>query len=201
MWTKLAFEDLVEELPMNIDVMWDKAPSFDKYGHVNCFLTALIALSRAGGVLTDLYGHELKSIIIQPLHRKLTNKKKKWFSIIGLNEYPPTWLCMLKDLFIEVYFNNHFFYEVETTGRQFYPSASTILRCRNFLHRNYVSSPGSWGSDIAHLTYDWHGTYILEAGANGVKTTIRKNFKGYKFLPSKFKFEKNESLTKYSSVQ
>ena len=164
MWTKLAFENLVEKLPMGIDVMWDKAPSFDKYGHVNCFLTALIALSRVGGTFTDFDGHELKSIIVQPLRRKLTDKKKRWFSIVGLNEYPPAWVCTLNDLVIEVYFNHHFFYEAETTGRQYYPSASTILRCRNFLHWNYVLSPGSWGSDIAHLTFDWDGTYILEAG-------------------------------------
>lgn len=188
MWNRPVFETLVEELPFDIHVVWDKAPSFDKYGHVNCFLTSVIALYKRGGSFTDAEGRKLESVVIQPLRRKLTDKKKRSFSIVGLNDVSPTWVYKLDELVIEIYFNYHFFYETDTTYRQYFPSACAILRCRNFLQWSFVPSPSSWGGDIVHLTFDWNGTYILEAGSHGVKTAFRKNFKGYKYFPSKFKY-------------
>jgi len=105
MWNKKIFDRLVDQLPFVIDVIWDKAPSFEKYGHVNCLLTLMLALHKRGGTFTDVDGRRLKSQTIKPLHRKLTDIKKRWFSIVGLNDVSPFWVYNFENLAFEIYFN------------------------------------------------------------------------------------------------
>ena len=84
--------------------------------------------------------------------------------------------------------NYHLLVETSTTYHQYYPSASVILRCHNFLHSTFLPSPGSWGPDIIGMTYDWEGTFILETSLECLSTQRRKNFRGFKLVPSFYKY-------------
>ena len=174
-------------MPFEIEVAWDRAPSLAKYGHVNSLLFALTVLLDHNTRLTDPDGKLLTKLIFAPLRRKITDQNKRWFSIIGLPYVSPLLIGEYDGITLEVYFNYHFFYETETTFRQYFPGASLCIRCRNFLMGSFVPSPGSWGSDITSLTWDWDGTFIIEAGPNGVTSAARKNFRGFKYIPSPFK--------------
>lgn len=129
----------------------------------------------------------MTKLTIAPLRRKITDRNKKRFSIIGLPQVAPLMLAKCGSLLLEVYFNYHFFYEAETTFRQYFPGASVCVRSRNFLVGSFVPSPGSWGSDITSLNWDWDGTFIIESGPQGVPSFARKHFRGFKYLPSPFK--------------
>ena len=84
---------------------------------------------------------------------------------------------------VDIDFNHHFMAETKTTYHQYFPSASVILRPRNFLKGNLTRSPGSWGSDIIWMTHDWTGTFILETVELGLTGVARRNFRGYKLVP------------------
>jgi hypothetical protein len=187
MWSKATYDEFSRRLHFNIEVVWDKAPSIAKYGHVNSLLYALTVLVDHKSRLMDSDGKILTNLTIAPLRRKITDFSKRWFSIIGLPGVSPLVVAEYEDLILEVYFNYHFFYETETTFRQYFPGASLCIRTRNFLMGSLVPSPGSWGSDITSLNWDWSGTFIIEAGAYGVPSSARKNFRGFKYLPSLFK--------------
>lgn len=187
MWTRATYDEFSQRLPFDIEVVWDKAPSMAKYGHVNSLLLALTSLLDHKCRLMDPDGKVLTNLTIAPLRRKITDRGKRWFSIIGLPQVSPIVVAEYDSLFLEVYFNHHFFYETETTFRQYFPGASLSIRPRNFLTGSLVPSPGSWGSDITSLSWDWDGTFIIETGPHGVPSFARKNFRGYKYLPSPFK--------------
>lgn len=187
MWTRATYDEFSWRLPFDIEVVWDKAPSMAKYGHVNSLLFALTVLLDHKSRLTDPDGKALTNLTIAPLRRKITDRSKRWFSIIGLPRVSPLVVAEYDDLILEVYFNYHFFYETETTFRQYFPGASLSIRPRNFLMGSLVPSPGSWGSDITSLSWDWDGTFIIEARPHGVPSSARKNFRGFKYLPSPFK--------------
>ncbi len=187
MWTNAAFEKLSCKLPFEIDVAWDKSPSIEKYGHVNALLATIAALGKIGGIFLTTDKECIKKLRIMPLHRKITDQKKTRFSIIGLPNAKPLMLIELDNVIFEIYFNWHLFIETRTTFKQYFPSASVIVRPQNFLRGTFVSSPGSWGSDINFLTYDWEGTLLIETSPYGVPSKLRKQFKGFKYLPIPFK--------------
>ena len=197
MWTKATHDKLSRRLPFNVEVIWDKVPSETKYGHVNSLLAALTVLVENHSQLRDPDGSVLTKLAVAPLRRKITDRSKRRFSIIGLPNVRPLVMAECGALLLEVYFNYHFFYETETTFSQYFPGASLCIRPRNFLVGSLVPSPGSWGSDITSLNWDWDGTFIVETGPHGVPSSARKNFRGFKYLPSAFKiFVCSETLPK-----
>jgi hypothetical protein len=127
------------------------------------------------------------ALTVAPVKRKLTDQQKRHFSIVGHNTASPILIGRLDKLEVEVYFNHHLFVEAETTYRQYFPSASVILRPRKWLKSYLVRSPGSWSSDIISLTQDWAGTFILEAMETGLTGCVRRNFRGYKLVPAREK--------------
>ncbi len=188
MWSREQFDLLLKIVPFTISVDWDVKPSIQKYGHVNTLLAVTRALHARGAAFTDATGRPISSLRITPLKRKLTDAKKRHFSIVGHSTGSPLLVAVLSPLRVEIYFNQHFFIETETTYRQYFPSASVILRPRNFLRTSLVPSPGSWGPDITSLTFDWEGTFILEAVASTLTGRVRDNFRGYKLVPTKDKY-------------
>jgi len=188
MWSREQFDMLTKTVPFTISVDWDVSPSALKYGHVNTLLAAVRAFHDRGAVFADSKGRPISVLRIAPLKRKLTDVSKKRFSIVGHSTGGPLLIAALGELQVEIYFNQHFFVGAETTCRQYFPSASIILRPRNFLRTSLVPSPGSWGADIISLIYDWKGTFILEAAASAFAGRVRDNFRGYKLVPVKDKY-------------
>ena len=188
MWDRSSFEVLSQRIPVNIDVKWDKAPSPKKYGSVNSLLILLSFFVENSGELLYPDGKVCSLLTIEPMRRKLCDVRKRNFTIVGHITASPLLLVSINQLLFEIYFNYHLFVETKTTYRQYFPSASVILRCRNFLQSMLTPSPGSWGSDIIQMTFDWDGTFILESSPNGVPTRLRRNFRGFKFIPSVFKY-------------
>lgn len=187
MWTRATYDGLSRRLPFEIEVVWNKASSMAKYGHVNSLLAALTILVEHQSRFTDTNGRALSKLTVAPLRRKITDRGKRRFSIIGLPHVSPLIIAECGNLFMEVYFNYHVFCQTATTFRQYFPGASLCIRPRNFLMGSFVPSPGSWGSDITSLSWDWDGTFIIETGPRGVPSSARKNFRGFKYLPSAFK--------------
>ena len=188
MWDKHTHEILVNQIPFDVEVSWDKTPSFQKFGYVNTLLMAILTLDQCGGVLVNEQLESINSVKIHNIRRKLTDRKKSTFSIVGHESGKPILLSKLDPILFEIYFNYHLFVEAETTYHQYFPSAAVIIRCRNYLKRKLVPSPGSWGSDIITMTYDWNGTFIIENVVQKMGSTIRKNFRGYKLAPSPYKY-------------
>lgn len=187
MWSRTDFETLIKTVPFMVSVDWDVRPSSLKYGHVNSLLAVLRKFHEQGAMFFDLKGNPIRALTVAPLKRNLTDQRKRQFSIVGHDTGRPILIAVLGKLQVEIYFNQHFFVEAATTYRQYFPSASVILRPRNFLRSNIVPSPGSWGSDIVSLSYDWAGTFILEAAESELTGTVRRNFRGYKLVPVKEK--------------
>lgn len=188
MWDRSSFEVLSQSIPVNIDVEWNRAPSPKKYGSVNTLLALLSFFTERSGQLLYPDGNPCFLLTIKPMQRKLCDVRKENFKIVGHSTASPLLLVAINQLLFEIYFNYHLFVETETTFRQYFPSASVILRCQKFLHSRQIPSPGSWGSDIIQMTFDWDGTFILESSPNCVPTRLRKNFRGFKFAPSVFKY-------------
>jgi hypothetical protein len=188
MWNRSAFEALSQKLSLNIDVDWGRLPSPSKYGGVNSVLALLLFLSENSGEFLHPNGEACSTLTIEPMHRKLCDQGKRNFTIVGHPTGRPLLLVAVGKLLFEIYFNYHLFVETETTYCQYFPSASVILRCQNFLWSTYTRSPGSWGSDIIQMNFDWDGTFILESSVSGVPTRLRKNFRGFKFIPSVYKY-------------
>ena len=187
MWNRQDFDTLKRHVPFPVFVDWEARPSALKYGHVNSLLAVIRALHDQGGTFFDASGQSLTSLTITPVRRKLTDQHKRIFSIVGHETARPILIAMVGKLQVYVYFNQHFFVQTETTYRQYFPSASVILRPRNFLGWDLVPSPGSWGSDIISMTHDWLGTFVLEATESGLTGQVRRNFRGYKFVPARDK--------------
>ena len=184
MWSRADFEVLIKAVPLPIFVDWDARPSAAKYGHVNSLLAVLRVLGKLGATFTTPQGATISRLTVAPVKRKLTDGHKQHFAIVGHETANPIAVGVLGELYIDVYFNHHLFVEVETTYRQYFPSASVILRPRNFLECRLVPSPGSWGSDIIGMTYDWAGLFILEAVYYDLAGVARRNFRGYKLVPA-----------------
>ena len=182
MWTRATYDEFSRHLPFDIEVVWDKAPSMAKYGHVNSLLFALTVLLDHKSRLTDPDGKALTNLTIAPLRRKLTDRSKKCSTIIGY--YPqvsPLMVAEYDNLFLEVYFNYHFFCGSETSFREYFPGASLSILARK-------NTSQSW---------NWDVPFIIETGPYGVPSSARKNFRGFKYLPSPFKiFICSKSLPK-----
>jgi hypothetical protein len=187
-WDRAAHEALLKNVPLKIEIDWEKRPSAEKYGCVNALLSVLEAFSISSGSFYNTKGIKISTLQIYPIKRKLTDKKKRNFAIVGHDTRHPLCLSKVHDLLFEIYANYHFLVETSTTYRQYYPSASVIVRCRNFLQYTIVPSPGSWGSDIIGMSFDWEGTFILETSLVSIPTQRRKNFRGFKLVPSAFKY-------------
>jgi hypothetical protein len=187
MWSRTDFETLKRNVPFPVVVDWDARPSALKYGHVNSLLAVIRALHDQEGTFFDASGKSLTTLEVAPLKRRLTDQRKRTFSIVGHDTASPMLIARVGQLEVEIYLNQHLFVQTETTYRQYFPSASVILRTRNFLIWGLVPSPGSWGSDIISMTYDWLGTLILEVAESGLTGQVRRNFRGYKFVPARDK--------------
>jgi hypothetical protein len=201
MWRSSSFNDLVSKIPATVAVEWDRRPSAQKYGHTNALLAVVASLIQLGGVLTDHEGAGVTSLCIAPIKRRLTDKQKRVFSIVGHETARPLVRITLEALTYEVYFNHHLFVQTETTYRQYFPSASVVLRCEDHLQRMYSVSPGSWGSDVIQLTTDWPGTVIVEASLRLPSGPTRRNFRGFKLLETPYKYLMTASApTKSESI-
>jgi hypothetical protein len=187
MWSRADFETLKRNVPFPVVVDWDARPSALKYGHVNSLLVVICALHNQEGTFVDPSGKLLNTLKVAPLKRRLTDQRKRTFSIVGHDTAPPMLVARVGHLEVEIYFNQHLFVQTERSYRQYFPSASVILRTRNFLRWDLVPSPGSWGSDIISMTHDSLGTFILEAAESGLTGQVRRNFRGYKFVPAQDK--------------
>jgi hypothetical protein len=183
MWTRADFDTLKGKVPFSVLVDWETRPSAQKYGHVNSLLAVICTFHVQGAAFTDSDGKAIDALEISSVKRKLTDKHKKNFALVGHATAIPLLTFILDHLIVDVYFNHHFMTETETTYRQYFPSASVILRPRNFLKGNLIRSPGSWGSDIIWMTHDWTGTFILETVELGLTGRARRNFRGYKLVP------------------
>ena len=187
MWDRATHEDLLKNVPLKIEIDWEKRPSAEKYGCVNALLSVLEAFSSSSGTFYNAKGSEISTLQIHPIKRKLTDKRKRNFTIVGHDTGHPLCFSKVHNLLFEIYANYHLLVETSTTYRQYYPSASVIVRCRNFLQHTFVPSPGSWGSDIIGMSFDWQGTFILETSLESIPTQRRKNFRGFKLVPSALK--------------
>jgi hypothetical protein len=187
MWSRADLDKLNRGIPFPVVVDWDKRPSPLKYGHVNSLLAVICALQDQQASFVDAEGAAINTLAIAPAKRHLTDQHKKRFSIVGHNTTHPMLIACVGKLQIEIYFNHHLFVQTKTTPTQYFPSASVILRTRNFLRWDLVPSPGSWGSDIISLSYDWPRTFILEAAATGLASRVRHNFRGYRLAPVQYK--------------
>jgi hypothetical protein len=188
MWNKEIFEYLTTKIDLGIKIDWNKKPSSEKYGNVISLLTLISILTERSALFLGSNGKKIDSIHIKQIYRKLTDTKKQHFTIVGHDTNQPIVFAQDGKLLFEIFFNNHLLVETETTYRQYYPSASTIVRCRNLLTTSCVPSPGSWGSDIIGMTFDWPGTFIFESSEFEIPKKYRKNFKGFKYIPSKYKY-------------
>jgi hypothetical protein len=188
MWNKDSFDTLTNALPLDIHVAWDKKPSAEKYGHVSTLLTILAALHQEGASFADVQHGQVTSLHISPIRRRLTDHRKRIFTIVGHETGAPLLYAEVDRLVLEIYFNYHCFVEADTTYRQYFPSATVIVRCSNFLTGGYVRSPGSWGSDAAFMTSDWEGTLIVENAIAKVPNALRRHFRGFKLAPTPYKF-------------
>lgn len=187
MWGRADFDELRENIHFPVTVDWDKKPSPAKYGHVNSLLEVIYALQEHQASFTASAGTAIAPLTIAGVRRRLTDQHKKKFSIVGHNTAHPILIAYIGELKIEIYFNHHLFVQAQTTPTQYFPSASVILRPRNFLRWDLMPSPGSWGSDIISLSYDWPGTFILEAAEADLAKQIRRNFRGYRLAPTQYK--------------
>ncbi len=104
MWDKQTYEMLIDQIPFDIEVTWDKVPSFQKYGYVNTLLVVISTLNRCDGIFIDEKGDRINSLIIQQLRRKLTDRKKRLFNIAGHETGKPILLSKLGPLLFEIYF-------------------------------------------------------------------------------------------------
>jgi hypothetical protein len=188
MWNRSSLEALSKNIPVGIDIKWDISPSIEKYGAVNSLLALLSFFVENSGKFLYPNGKACSLLTIKPMRRKLCDVKKINFTIVGHPTASPLLLVVISQLLFEIYFNYYLFVETKTTCRQYFPSASVIVRCRNFLQSMYTRSPGSWGSDIIQMTFDWKGTFILESSSSAIPKRLRKNFRGFKFIPSVFKY-------------
>jgi hypothetical protein len=149
-------------------------------------LAVICALDQES-TFSDPSGNVIQTLNISPVKRKLTDKRKRNFSIVGHHTARPILIARAGQLQVEIYFNHHFFVEPKVSGLQYFPSASVILRSRNFLRSGLARSPGSWGADIRSLTYDWDGTFVLEAAESDLSGQVRRNFRGYKLVTTQDK--------------
>lgn len=188
MWNRKEFGILSEQIPFDIDVRWDTAPSQVKYGNVSSLLVVLLYFAENSGSFFHLDGSPCTNLVIQRMRRRLTDQRKRDFTIVGHNTGLPLLLIEINQLLFEIYFNFHLFVEAETTYRQYFPSASVIVRCRNFLQGIFTRSPGSWGPDVITMSYDWDGALILESSPHIISAKYRKNFRGFKLVPSRYKY-------------
>ena len=76
MWDKHTHEILVNQIPFDVEVSWDKTPSFQKFGYVNTLLMAILTLDQCGGVLVNEQLESINSVKIHNIRRKLTDRKK-----------------------------------------------------------------------------------------------------------------------------
>jgi hypothetical protein len=188
MLTKRSFQALVAGLPFGVNVRWDVAPSAQKYAYVNTLLSILSTFYEEGATLSTAAGTDLRDLIVQPLRRRLTDQKKRTFTLAGHDTATPLVLARLRDHTFEIFFNHHVMVEAETTYRQYFPSAAVIVRCRDLLQWSLTRSPGSWGSDVICMTFDWGGTLLAEAMISGIPSSLRPRFRGYKLVQSPYKF-------------
>lgn len=187
MWSRVDFDKLSRDIGFPVVVDWDKRPSAVKYGHVNSLLSVIYALQQNEATFVDARGAGIDTLTIAPVKRLLTDIHKKKFSIVGHNTAQPLLIANVGKLQLQIFFNHHFFVQTETTPTQYFPSASVILRPSNFLKWDLVPSPGSWGSDIISLSYDWPGTLVLEAAEARLAGRVRHNFRGYRLVPAQYK--------------
>jgi len=188
MWDKQSFEWIIKKVPFSVKVNWNKSPSAEKYGRVNTLLTMITILHEYSAKFINYEKEEISKFELVVLPRRLTDRHKRNFTIVGHGTGCPLLFAVINDLTFEIYFNYHFLIETKTGYHQYYPSASVILRCINFLQGAFMSSPGSWGSDIIFISFNMDGTFICETSSSYLPTKIRKNFKGFKYLPVRYKY-------------
>ncbi len=181
------FNRLSDRLPLPVYVNWNSKPSRKKYGHVNALLATVDAFLQRGAKLRDVQGSDLAQLTIEYSSRKITDRKRRHFHIVGHLSARPLLLLEFEAITFELYFNFHLFLEAKTTFTQYYPSATVIVRPSNYLATEIVRSPGSWGSDIIWMKIDWLGTLILESSPDPLTGLVRKNFRGFKLVTSSFK--------------
>jgi len=185
---KEQFEALTEALPFAIKVCWDTAPSKEKYCYVNALLAVLAVFQEEDAKFSRPTGDQFSTLEIQPIRHRLTDQSKRNFNIVGHRTSLPLTLAALYGRTFEIFFNHAVMIETATTYRQYFPSAAVIVRSRNFLTPRLTPSPGSWGSDIISMTSDWQGTFFLEAAVSAIPRRHRHHFRGYKLIPSEYKY-------------
>jgi hypothetical protein len=189
MWNQDTFETLIGLLPFELSVDWNKVPTPGKYGQLNALLAISVSMMRHEAQFLDPDGQPLKRLNISLIRRKLTDRQKKNFALVGHRTGYPMYFAQIRDLVYEVFFNYHFLVNTNTGRRQYFPSASVILRCRNFLEWKYVRSPCSWGPDIILILEDLRGTLVIETAFYGyLPRRLRSNFRGFKYVAAGSKY-------------
>ena len=74
---------LVVELGLKIEVDWAKRPSTEKYGCINTFLAVLATFSKTSATSHNPEGKQISTLTVSPIHQKLTDTKKRNFTIVG----------------------------------------------------------------------------------------------------------------------
>jgi hypothetical protein len=184
MWDQESFDTLKAGLAVPLKVTWDKKASVEKYGRVNAFLAVLRVFQELRFKVFTPEAQSKCQLVLRPADRRLTDRRKRSFTIVGHDTGRPITSLRRGGLTIDLYFNYHFFVQAETTCRQYFPSASVILRLRNFLRMAITPSPGSWGSDIIGITVDWPGTAVIETAVVDIPAPLRRHFRGYKLVPA-----------------
>lgn len=126
MWTRADFDTLKGKAPFSVLVDWETRPSAQKYGHVNSLLAVICTFHVQGAAFTDSDGRAIDTLEISSVKRKLTDKHKKNFALVGQATAIPLLTSILDHLVVDVYFNHHFMAETET------PIINTFPQHRSF---------------------------------------------------------------------
>jgi hypothetical protein len=111
MWTRADFDTLKGKLPFSVLVDWETRPSAQKYGHVNSLLAVVCTFHAQGAAFTDSDGKAIETLEISSVKRKLTDKHKKNFALVGHATSIPMLTSSVDHLDVDVYFNYHFMAE------------------------------------------------------------------------------------------
>jgi len=83
MWTRADFDTLKRDVPFTVLVDWETRPSALKYGHVNSLLAVIRAFHDQKSTFVDTEGTSTNTLKVAPIKRKLTDQRKRSFSIVG----------------------------------------------------------------------------------------------------------------------
>jgi len=83
MWDRATHKDLLRNVPLKIEIDWEKRPSAEKYGCVNALLSVLEAFSGRSGTFYSAKEVKFQRYKSTPLNGNLPIRKKETSLLLG----------------------------------------------------------------------------------------------------------------------